>query len=426
MGEDTPLVEISGLWKVKALERHRALGLKYQRMLAWYDAAASATTPKWQAEQTAKISRPPATLADVHPFFRFLNEGTDTALVQICEIGMYLEAFKADPAYGKIISDLVSPKFLSTVFELAMAYRWRRAGASVELQPTATAGRVADFAATISDAPYLIETSNIPPETYELLSFRMPLLVKRTAAPYLNDESVLQVKLSITSVPGGPFEQVLASAVKACCHEVSGPGWEGHSRAANEIDGHRIEVERFVAGAALPEDGHWDVRADQVTEETPHRLQLRILVRMPSRDSGYASRIAKKLVKEMKQLSGIRSARVVVLDVTGIEPNALDLQTEALRDALQPEITKKPALASVWLLSRIWTTAMRFGYWGLWVPNPNSTFQIPSSFVHKFVSNERSWDFLSESELPQLNEDEARRSFLGRQPIFEGYIDRWS
>jgi hypothetical protein len=58
----------------------------------------------------------------------------------------------------------------------------------------AAAGRIADFGATISDTPVLIEASNIPAETFELLSFRAPLLIKRTASSYLKDDSVLVVK----------------------------------------------------------------------------------------------------------------------------------------------------------------------------------------------------------------------------------------
>jgi hypothetical protein len=424
---DASIVESSGIWKTKALERHIALRLNYQRMLEWYDVAVGVTNADWTAAQTAISSRPASTLADVHPIYRFLNEGTDTALVQICELGLYLEAFRTDPAYPTIATDLISPKFASTMFELAMAYRWRRAGGTVELQPSAAAGRIADFCATISDIPFLIEASNIPAETFELMSFRAPLLIKRTASPYLKDDSVLVVRFQVPTVPEGTWEQSLVGAIKNCCYEVSGPGWETRRHASKEFDGLRIDVERFSPGEVpdATQEDPWDVRADQITEEKPHKLLLRILVRLPSGDIDSASRIVKKLIREMKQLSGVRSARVVLLDITGIEPNALQLRTDELREGLRREITKKPALACVWLVSRMWTTEMRYAYWGLYVPNPNSTYQLPQSFLDRFLLNERSWDFLSETEIRHTTEEDARRSFLGRQPTFEGYIDRW-
>jgi hypothetical protein len=425
---DAPIIECSGIWKTKALERHLALRLNYQRMLEWYDVVVGVTNAGWTAAQTAISTRPGSILADVHPIYRFLNEGTDTALVQICELGLYLEAFRTDPAYPTIATDLISPKFASTVFELAMAYRWRRAGGAVELQSAAAAGRIADFCATISDVPFLIEASNIAAEAFELLSFRAPLLIKRTASSYLKDDCVLVVRFQVPTVPDGTWEQALVSAIKNCCYEVSGPGWETRRHASKEFDGLRIDVERFSPGEVpdATQEDPWDVRADQITEEKPHKLLLRILVRLPSGDIDCASRIIKKLIREMKQLSGVRSsARVVLLDITGIEPNALQLRTDELREGLRREITKKPALACVWLLSRMWTTEMRYAYWGLYVPNPNSTYQLPQSFLDTFVSNERSWDFLSETEIRHTTEEDARRSFLGRQPTFEGYIDSW-
>ena len=423
------LLETSGVWKTRAFERHRALRLDYQRMLDWYDIVLALTNPEWTAAQIEIGSRPGSILADVHPIHRFLNEGTDTALVQVCELGLYLEAFKTHPAFGQIAIDLISPKYSSTIFELAMAYRWHRAGSTIELQPAAAGGRVGDFSASISDAPFLVEASNIPAETFEQLSFRAPLLIKRTAAPYLNDGSVLVVKLQVPSVPGGAWEQALVGATKTCCYEVSGPGWEARSHTSKEFDGVRIGVERLLEDEAIPDASEadpWDVRHDQITEEKPYRLKLRILVRLPSGDIDYASRIVKKLIKEIKQLSGVRSARVVLLDITGVEPNALRLKTEDLREDLRREIMKKPALACVWLVSRMWTTEMRFVYWGVYIPNPNSTYQVPQSFMERFGLNERSWDFLSETEIRHTTEEEARRSFLDRQPIFEGYIDRWS
>ena len=424
---DLPIVESPGIWKTKALERHMALRLNYQRRLEWYEIVIGVTNADWTVAQSAISSRPGSIVADAHPLFRFLNEGTDTALVQICELGLYLEAFKADPAFRTIATDLISPKFASTLFELAMAYRWRRAGCEVELQPAAAAGKIADFSATMGDVPFLAEASNIPAETFELFSFRAPLLIKRTASSYLKDDSVLVVRFHVPTVPEGTWEQDLVGAMKNCCYAVSGPDWEARGPASKEFDGLRIDVQRF-SPAEVPdatEEDPWDVRADQITEGKPHKLLLRVMVRLPSGDIDSASRIVKKLIKEMKQLSGVRNARVVLLDITGVEPNALQLRTDELREELRREMTKKTSLACVWLVSRVWTTEMRYAYWGLYVPNPNSTYQLPQSFLDTFVLNERSWDFLTDMEIRHTTQEDARRSFLGRQPTFEGYIDRW-
>lgn len=90
-------------------------------MLAWYDVVMSVVKQEWLDDQRRRASLPVRTLADVHPLYRFLTEGTDPALIQVSELGQYIEAFRLDPAISGVIKDLVSAKFPSTVFELAMA-----------------------------------------------------------------------------------------------------------------------------------------------------------------------------------------------------------------------------------------------------------------------------------------------------------------
>lgn len=136
-------------------------------------------------------------------------------------------------------------------------------------------------------------------------------------------------------------------------------------------------------------------------------------------------RILKKLSKEARQLRGVRGARVVLLDITGVEPDALELNVEALQQNLLSELTRTPELACVWLVTRGWTTAMRYQYRVVHIPNPESPFQLPHSFVKRFVLKEWKWDFLGGKEMEDTSEEEAVRRFYGRQPVFEGHIEDW-
>lgn len=423
------MLESSGVWETKALERHAALRLSYPKMLGWYDAVSNVVDPEWLAAQARVKSVKHHTLADVHPLYRLLNEGSDTALIQICELGMYLEGFRIDPAFSEISKALMSSKFSSTVFELAMAFRWRLAGGTIQLQPPASGGRVGDFSCAINDVSFLVEASNIAAELFEALSFRVPLLVQRTTSSYLSPGSVLLVKFQARSAPVGMWEQALVDALKASCYDLGRLHGSGTLHTHKVSDGLQIDVERFAAGDAAVDASAqepWDVRFDQITETAPHELQLRILIRLPSQDVDYASHLLKKLVKEAKQLSGVPGARIVLLDITGIEPNALELRTAELRAELRKELANRPKLACVWLISRVWTNEFRYAYRGVFVPNPESPYQVPHSFIERFALNERGWDFLGGTEIRHTTEDDARRSFLGRQPIFEGYIDKWS
>jgi hypothetical protein len=85
------------------------------------------------------------TMAEIAAYYNGLTASTDTALVEICELAEYLVAFKDDPALPEVIKDLRPDKYASTRFALATAYRWKQAGAVVELQPQTERG-VADFA----------------------------------------------------------------------------------------------------------------------------------------------------------------------------------------------------------------------------------------------------------------------------------------
>ena len=59
---------------------------------------------------------------------------------------------------------------------------------------------------------------------------------------------------------------------------------------------------------------------------------------------------------------------------------------------------------------------MRYQYRSQFVPNPESPFQLPLSFLGKFVRNEWLWDSLGEREIVHGTEEDAVRSFFARQP----------
>ena len=210
MDDTRPLIQSCGAWKTKALDRHVALRLRYEQMLAWYDTVTEIVGPSWLQGQSALASSKTRTLADVHPLYRFLNEGTDTALIQICELGQYIDSFKSDPALPRIAQDLVSSKFQSTVFELAMAYRWRLAGGQITLQPPAARGRIGDFSAVLSEVPFIVETSNISTDLYEKISFRAPLLIRKAVPAALLNNSVLLVEVSFKATPTGTWDTIFA------------------------------------------------------------------------------------------------------------------------------------------------------------------------------------------------------------------------
>jgi hypothetical protein len=431
MAEPEALIQSSGTWKTQALSRCRCLGLDYRKMLAWYDTVMSRVDSAWFKDQCRKATVPTRTLADAHPLYRLLTEGTDTALIQVCELGQYMGAFSSDPSIPDVSRDLVSAKFPSTLFELAMAHRWQSAGAQVVLQAPATGGRLSDFSAVINGLTFVVEASNISTALFDQLSFRTPLLIREAARPALGEGSALIVKLTVRTPPSKDWEQAVRRSVKECCRELNTlTSPREPTRVSRDTGDYVIEVERQpapergdpIALSCLgPELDHrhvsnWDVQFDLVTETEPRQLQLRTLIRFPVEGADSASRILKKLDREAEQLHGVRGPRVVLLDISGVEPNALQLNTEPLRQGLEHELRGTPELACVWLVSRGWTTEMRYQYRVQFVPNSESPFQLPRSFLGTFLRNEWLWDFLGDREIIHGTEEDAIRSFLGRQP----------
>src|SRR5260370_41748401 len=131
-------------WQGGGLERFEALKIDREKLLAGGDLVAGAVGAQWLHEQEIKCDRPGRTISDAHPLCRELTSASDTSLVAVCELAEYLKTFSGDPAIAGILNDLRSDKFEATFFELAMAYRWLKAGTEVRLQPPTPRG-TADF-----------------------------------------------------------------------------------------------------------------------------------------------------------------------------------------------------------------------------------------------------------------------------------------
>ena len=81
-------------------------------------------------------------------------------------------------AGGFILNDLRADKYEATLLELALAHRWRKAGAMVSLQPPVPNG-VADFAADIQDVRFVVEVSTFPSDDFSDLKGRAPTIVTK-------------------------------------------------------------------------------------------------------------------------------------------------------------------------------------------------------------------------------------------------------
>lgn len=406
-------------WLTYAEAQHRNVAIPLD------DLVRSALGAQW-VDSLEEKDRP---VPHQHPLERELKSSTNQGLVTVAELAAYLTAFAGDPALAAVLADLRSDKYPSTLFELAMALRWKNAGAEVRLQPPTPSG-VADFEAVISGTRFTVECSVSPDRVFEDLEFVLPSLVSDIVSGVLGQEPfAVAVKITVHKPLSGDWQGELRRRAKDLCREVIDRARQGaDTHVSEKTDAWTIEMEKVTAATEdLHGSGHWDIvfrdSLKPKTEGQPvHKLldeprqleRVRVFLKMPPDTADRDGFIDRKLKREARQLRGITGARVVLLDVAGVAEDVLRIPREPLTQKLLRTMRSTPELACVCVMSRGWSSALRFQYRCLYTPNPESTFQLPLSFLQALVDLERTWDFICEREIPWLPEDEAMREWQRR------------
>ena len=152
----------------------------------------------------------------------------------------------------------------------------------------------------------------------------------------------------------------------------------------------------------------------RVLDDEEEIEKARIFMKLPMDPTDPYEKIAKKLKKEARQLHGVHGPRIVILDATAVGADVFDPHLAQIRDEVLNLLRRTPELCCVWLVVRRWTSAFRFKYWGVYIPNPESVYQFPFSFLQRLLLHEWRWDFLGEKEFPDLTEEEAMRHYAAR------------
>lgn len=409
-------------WIQSAHERSKALEIPLETLCGSYELVRGAVGNEWFEGQERKLAASGRKIFDCHPLFRALTSPADTAVVEICELGVYLKHFMRDKALPTVLDDLRSDKYESTFLELAMAYRWSQCGGDVSLQPP-TARGVADFAAEIHGQPYIIEASILPADVFETPQFRTAGLIMDATKVITDRDVAVAVKVIVREYPAGDWQGRLRAGVRDTCAKLLAIP-DPSTKVREDLGFADVEVE--VIGPEtepVPSPG-WDLCTRVVTKPKPpgeptyRALTLpdvkefaRVFLKLPPSEDDPFRRIAEKIKKEARQLRGIGNPRVVILDISGVAQDVLELSMEPLRRSLTKLMRSTPELACVWLMSRGWSTAFRFQYRGVYAPNTDSVFQVPASFLKKLVMLEWQRDFLANRELQPTGYEEAVAEF---------------
>lgn len=427
---------MDAMWLPKAHERYQKLEIRLDKLVESYYLVSSVLSSDWISEQEHKLEAGGRTVSDVHPLYRHITSPTDTSLVFVCELAEYLKAYHQDPAVSRIIADLKSSKFESTLFELAMAYRWGGAGSVVALRPSTPKGE-ADFDAAILGKTFVVEVSGFPHDVFTEPKFRVPMIVNQAIKAVINERFPVALKMRLTTFPPGNAEETIRHTVADACHEfVVANG----TSITKETEFCRIEIEAITEQTennpmmrdeykriVNARDHDWDVYQRAVRKRVVPGVPVyraifdeeeiesaRIFLKFPPGTEDPYQKILKKMKREAAQLRGVSDPRVVLLDVSAVTSDVFHLHLEQIRDELLNLMRSTPELACVWILMRRWSTALRFKYWGIYVANPESYFQVPQSFLQSLLVREWKWDFLGDREFLSYGEEEDMRRYADR------------
>ncbi len=93
-----------------------------------------------------------------HPIIIGSASGSFTHLAELIELCLYLVSFKDDPCLSKIIPPMKETSAYSdNLFQLAMAYRFKKLGFNVLLEPPILNGQLGDFSAKFGDMQVMAE-----------------------------------------------------------------------------------------------------------------------------------------------------------------------------------------------------------------------------------------------------------------------------
>lgn len=150
-------------WDAAAARLASRFGLTKSLMVRAHALVRSKLGDEWIKVNCAqRRSSLPHSISDVHPLTLALKGATEECVLDVLRLASYLCAFRDDPRLAEVVTSLRdADKYDPTVFELAVAWSFKNAGAAVTLFPPTPKG-VADFAAAVGGREYIVEASGFP------------------------------------------------------------------------------------------------------------------------------------------------------------------------------------------------------------------------------------------------------------------------
>lgn len=384
-------------WESGAAARHAHIGIQLEKLFAARDLVRGAMGAGWFEEQERRHDR--VGIAHEHPLYRQLTAPNDLALVEVTELAHYLMAFANDPALPDVIKDLRGEKFWAVFYELAMAYRWQDAGATVTLAPP-TAKGIADFKAVINGQEFIVEVSKFEDDFVGSFRFDIPMKIVEAVDRALLDMRPFVCKLYLHEELTPAKETPLRAAAKDACHAFRQAVRSGEDTVTLATDFCTVTLERLTPSSetnpfTLDEFG----RQVSVREHSWNAYMgspddhARFFFQVQPEERSFRDELLTKVTKEVKQLARTETSTVVMIDVSAFG-DFYSLPLAGMQDDLTDVLRQHQRVASLWFFSRQWTTAFRYKYWWTHLESPYAAVLVPDAFLERLIDREWRWDFL--------------------------------
>lgn len=389
-------------WMRAARRYAPVLHLDADTLVADHGIVVSSFGSAWLKRECASLARGRA-FHEMHPMFSLLRSGAEVALVEVAEIATYLREFQDDPSFGDVLHHLRAARdFRSAVFELAMAFRWKRAGADIRLGPPLKTGKRADFAAVIDGVDYIVEVSASPKEMLNPEAAGYANLIAKTLRTAKAEDAHVAVEVVIDRRLQGDMHAAVQRAVRQGLKAIV-----SLERTHYRLQFGTVVVRRAPADSDDHAGGRWH-HAQQLllmeptaggTEFEGHKQRIigrgpAIYVRLPSGDRDLYSLLISKYRNEVRQLRTVTN-RVVVLDLSGVKPDVLAMDMTRISDSLGQLLLEDAKTSAVWISSRGWSEYLRPMYRAITMSNPSAANPLPKAFADRAGDLEEGVDMLT-------------------------------
>jgi hypothetical protein len=222
-------------WTRDAYRRAVALRLPSNFLEEARDIVVGTVGREWFEEATARAPRGVGLSRRGHPLVgNFLVAG-DPQIVEIIELAVYVKRLVGVRGLEEVVQNLRS-QFDSTLLQLAYAYRFKKAGAEVVLEPETAGGRKADIEIMMDGAGFLAECY-VPSFGGKAPGYIGPieLLPKRVSAMAAHFKIEARVRLVFKREPHQEEQATLEDAIRECIIEASSQGTAGAEREFVDI-----------------------------------------------------------------------------------------------------------------------------------------------------------------------------------------------